>query len=319
VDRDQGTTRIVIAGPNLSLDRTIFLDRIEIGRVHRTHQTDVRGGGKGVNVARALACIRVRSHVVGMAGGLSGAAIVEMVKSEGLSISSIAVSGEARSCLTVLARHSATTVFNEPGPAVSASDVELFFQEVESRLESAAVFVCSGSWPPGAPDDSAARLIAVARDRGCFTIGDTSGEYLARALDEEPDVVKPNLSEARSVLGAPVDEMIDERRGALEAAADAGRELMARGAKAAVVTAGSAGAVLVRRGATEFYPACDVAVVNPVGAGDCLVAGMASTLAGGFALPEAVRRGVAMAAASCETIPAGVLDAARAEQIHQDC
>jgi tagatose 6-phosphate kinase len=306
---------ILIAGANLSLDRTITLDDIEIGRIHRTEAVDVRGGGKGVNVARALRCVGVESHNLGYSAGIVGRAIVELIRSEGLSVTPVEVAGEARSCLTVLARRAETTVFNEPGPSIGEPDFVRLEDAVGEHLDAARVFVCSGSWPPGSPPDSAARLIGLARERGCITVCDTSGQFLINALGEGPDVIKPNVAEARAALGADAAEMIDEGHGTLEQAAEAAVALLERGPRAVIVTAGSAGAVLARNGEVDVYPALSVDVVNPVGAGDALVAGVAAGLADGGDLAAALRRGIAMSAASCETVPAAALDRRRAEEL----
>jgi len=306
---------ILIACPNLSLDRTIVLDDIEIGRVHRTDKVDIRGGGKGANVGRALRCVGVDSHIVGYSGGNVGVAIVALIRGEGLTVTPVAVAGEARSCLTVLARRAETTVFNEPGPSIQEPDFARLEEAIGARLEAARVFVCSGSWPPGSRPDSAARLIARARDSGCITVCDTAGKFLRHAMGEAPDVIKPNLAEARAVLGTGAGEMIDDGYGALEQAAEAAQALLGLGPRAVVVTAGSAGAVLAQGRGIKIYPAAKVEVVNPVGAGDSLVAGVAASLAGGADLTAALARGMAMAAASCETVPAALLDPARADQL----
>jgi tagatose 6-phosphate kinase len=316
-ENGQGTA-ILIAGPNLSLDRTIAIDDIEIGRVHRTEDVDIRGGGKGVNVARALRCVGVESHVVGYSGGSVGRAIVELIRTEGLTVTPVDVPGEARSCLTVLARRAETTVFNEPGPSIGEPDFMRLEDAVGEQLGTARVFVCSGSWPPGSPPDSAARLIARAGEHACITVCDTSGPFLVQALGEEPDVIKPNVAEARAALGAGAAEMIDDGHGALEQAAETAVALLERGPRSVIVTAGSAGAALAHNGEVDLYPGLSVDVVNPVGAGDALVAGVAAGLVDGHDLPAALRRGIAMSAASCETVPAALLDPARAEQLLQN-
>ena len=90
---------------------------------------------------------------------------------------------------------------------------------------------------------------------------------------------------------------------------------MARGARATVVTAGSAGAALATPDATTCWRGLRVAALNPVGAGDCLVAGVVAGLADGEPLDGATRRGIAMAAASCETFAAGELAPRRYEEL----
>ena len=307
-------TPIFIACPNLSLDRTMWVELLEVGHVHRSDRSDVRGGGKGINVARALSCVGSRAAVAGMAAGHTGDAVVALLADEGIDIVATQSSGETRSCLTVLNPHGAT-VFNESGPHIGDAEWRRYRQLIEHHVPARGIFVCSGSWPPGSPEDAAAQLIHLAADRGCITICDTSRAQLARALPAEPDVVKPNLDEALDVLGAGVHERIDPGRGLTDARL-AARELLTRGPKAVVVSAGAAGAVFASTDEIIDLPAHDVHVVNPIGAGDCLVAGVAGGLAQGRDLQSSVLWGVAMAAASCETLAAGELSRARADELY---
>ncbi|CAN5586675.1 1-phosphofructokinase family hexose kinase [soil metagenome] len=309
------TRRILIASPNLSLDRTIAVESVALGRVHRSMISDARGGGKGVNVARALGCIGFGATVVGLAGGRTGDAVVGLLQDEGIDTVAVRCDGETRSCLTVLATAERITVFNESGPAVSSEEWDAFHAEVEARVDPDTLFVCSGSFPPEAPDDGAARLIDAARRKGCFTICDTSRAQLANVLGARPDIVTPNLAEARTVLEGSTEERIDEEGDALESAAAAAEALTQHGPKAALVTAGRAGAAVACNGDTMSWRAFPVSVLNPVGAGDCVVAGLASGIVSGQDLGAAAYRGLAMAAASCETFAAGLLDRHRYEEL----
>ena len=49
---------MVIAGPNLTIDRTIALGELRPGEVLRADRVVVTPGGKGVNVARAARELR---------------------------------------------------------------------------------------------------------------------------------------------------------------------------------------------------------------------------------------------------------------------
>jgi 1-phosphofructokinase family hexose kinase len=307
-------TSIFVACPNLSLDRTMALEDLQLGRVHRSSKSDIRGGGKGVNVARALACIGTPSRVAGMAAGRTGDAVIGLLADEAIHLTATRPTGETRSCLTVLAQ-SHVTVFNESGPVIDESAWEQFKRAVADELTDGEVFVCSGSWPPGAPPTAAAELISTAAARGCITICDTSRAQLRAALDASPDVVKPNLDEALGLLAGAQHERVDPASG-LEPARRAARALVQRGPHAVLVSAGAAGSVLATHDGTTDHPSPKVDVVNPVGAGDCLVAGLADALARAEQLDDAVRWGVAMAAASCETFAAGMLERDRAEELY---
>lgn len=303
---------ILIACPNPSLDRTIEVPRLEPGHVHRATAVDVRGGGKGVNVARALACIGSTGRVVALLGGRIGDVVHALLADEGIDTIAVSSTGETRSCITALGGASAT-VFNEPGPSIDAATWARFEEAVAHAVEPESVFVCSGSFPLGAPPDAAARLIALARERGAITICDTSGAQLERALAAGPNLITPNLAEAQAVLEGAESEPMDSGTDAVERAAAAAVALRERGPAAVLVTVGAAGAALAQRSGTTTFAAPPVELCNPVGAGDCLVAGIAYGLAASEELAAASRRGIAMAAASCETFPAGLLDPARAE------
>jgi tagatose 6-phosphate kinase len=305
---------IYVACPNLSLDRTMLVDSLRLGWVHRATETDVRGGGKGVNIARALKNTDTPARIAGIAGGHTGSAVIGLLSDEGFDVTITECAGETRSCLTVLAGEQ-TTVFNEAGPHIDVETWDRFETAVAEWLAPESVFVCSGSWPQGSPPNAAARLITIAMAMKCVTICDTSGEQLSLGLAAHPDVVKPNLSEAREVLYGISDESVVSS-GGLDSAGAAAKALLDRGPKAVVVSAGAAGVALAGDNGVELIHSPEVSVVNPIGAGDALVAGIADGLAAGRGLAEAVRWGTAMAAASCETFVAGLLETARAEELY---
>lgn len=112
----------VIACPNLSLDRTMRVEGLALGRVHRSARSDTRGGGKGVNVARALRHMEWDSLVIGLAGGRTGEAVVGLLQDEGLAHIAVDSPGETRSCLSIVS-NSSLTVFNESSSSTAPRGV----------------------------------------------------------------------------------------------------------------------------------------------------------------------------------------------------
>jgi 1-phosphofructokinase family hexose kinase len=305
---------IVVACPNLSLDRTIAVVRVSAGGVHRAGRVDVRGGGKGVNVVRALRSLGIHAPVLGLCAGRTGGAVLALLEDEGLEAEGVPARGETRSCLAIVSAGE-VTVFNEPGPRIDAAIWAQLEGRIVERLGRATCFICSGSFPPGAPDDAAGRLVHAATRLGCTTICDTSAGQLDAALRATPDLVAPNLAEAEQLVHGRAEESLAEGSDALARAHDAAEALVARGPRAVLVTAGAAGAVLAHEGRTHTLEAFEVNVCNPVGAGDCLVAGIAAGLARGDDLVASARYGMALAAAGCETFAAGVIDRVRVERL----
>jgi fructose-1-phosphate kinase PfkB-like protein len=229
--------------------------------------------------------------------------------------------------------HGRVTVVNEPGPPVDAEAWTAFRALVADRAVTSDVLVCTGSLPPGAPDDGYGQLVAVGRGHGCTVVVDAARSALAGALAAGPDLVSPNLAEAEAVLAAgggaaeravaqAVEQVDDTADDVLARAAVAAEGLVAAGARRAAVTVGAAGVVLAvptGRGAAPVEliavaaPAVDV--VSAVGAGDSFVAGVVHGRSLGEDWVDVVRRGVATASASCEQLRAGGVDVTRVEEL----
>src|SRR5215211_962193 len=309
---------MLIAGPNLTIDRTLAMDELRPGEVLRFDEVAVTPGGKGVNVARVARALNAPAVVVGFTPGRTGQAAAGLLADEGLDVEAVPVGGELRSAAVVLERSGRVTVMNEPGPSLGAGDWERYERAVGARLEEHAVLACSGSLPPGTHEDGYARLVALAREHRALALVDVNGQPLAAALLARPDVVTPNLAEAEGLLLGRAAETVEagdpakvRRRASAAAAA-----LVARGARTAIVTAGAAGAaVAVEAGEQRWHAAPRVEVHNPIGAGDALVGGLCVALERGEPLDGAVARGLATAAASVETAKAGDIDPSRAEEL----
>ena len=117
---------------------------------------------------------------------------------------------------------------------------------------------------------------------------DFRGEGLLSVLDLKPYVVKPNREELGQTFGRSLDDDAD-----LLAAM---RQLNRLGAQWVVVTQG-AKAVWVSSAeqAYRLTPPRIAEVVNPIGCGDCLAAGIAWATRRGDPLVDAVRLGIGAA------------------------
>jgi 1-phosphofructokinase family hexose kinase len=301
---------VLIAGPNLTIDRTASIGELRPGQVLRLADVEVTPGGKGVNVARAARALGVPATLVAFVPGHTGRAAAELLAAEGVTLAGVPVGGEIRSTAVILEPSGRATVLNEPGPALAEGDWEALEAAVERALGDHRVLVCSGSLPPASPDDGYARLA-----RGRLAVVDAGGAVLGAALEAGPAVVTPNLAEAEGLLHGRADESVEtspDSRGHAEAAA---AELVRLGARAAVVTAAAAGAAVCADGAVTWLAAPRVSVVNPIGAGDVLTAALAAGLEAGEDVVSAARRGVAAAAAAVESPRAGELDSARMREL----
>ena len=308
---------MLIAGPNLTIDRTLTIPALRPGEVLRFDDVAVTPGGKGVNVARVAQALGAPALLVGFTPGHTGEACARMLADEGVALRAVPASGELRSTAVVLEHGGRVTVFNEPGPRIDDGDWARYAAAVADALAGHRVLACSGSAPPGTPPGAYAELAALARSRGVVAIVDATGPLLAEAVAGGAELVTPNLGEAESLLHGRADEAVEHEdpAEARRRAAQAAAELRRRGAAAALVTAGSAGAALADGDGVVWHPAPQVPVRNPIGAGDSVVGGLAVALERGTTLRAAVAAGLATGAASVETAKAGAIDPARAAEL----
>jgi 1-phosphofructokinase len=293
---------VLIAGPNLTIDRTSSIGELRPGEVLRVAGVTVTPGGKGLNVARAARSLGRPATLVAFVPGHTGRAAADLIREEGVALEAVAVGGEIRSTSVILEPGRAT-VLNEPGPALARGDWEALEAAVARAFGDHRVLVCSGSLPPGSPDDGYARLA-----RGRFAVIDAGGAALGAALEAGPAVVTPNLAEAEGLLHGRADESVEASPDARPRSEAAALALVEAGARAAIVTAAAAGAAVAVGSEVGWVPAPRVDEVrNPIGAGDVLTAAVAAAVEEGVHVVEAARRGVAAAAASVEAPLAGDL------------
>ncbi|MBE3519528.1 MAG: hypothetical protein IMW97_04405 [Firmicutes bacterium] len=168
------------------------------------------------------------------------------------------------------------------------------------------VVVFSGSLRPGMAPDFYAKLIELAKGWGFLTILDTSGDALKSGVAAGPFLVKPNLTEARELVGMERGTPGEgEETFLARAAAAMASRIASHGPKVVVLSMGKHGAVMHHQGRTWSGRVRIDDVRNPVGSGDSMVGGMAWALARGQDIIEAFKLGVACGAANALTATAG--------------
>ena len=218
---------MVIAGPNLTIDRTLAIDELRPGEVLRFERAVVTPGGKGVNVARvARDARRGRRVLVGFAAGAHRRrAAAALLADEGIVVRGVEVGGELRSTAVVLERSGRVTVLNEPGPPLAPGEWERYEGAVADALRGRAR---AGVQWIAAAGRAGRRLRAAGRRSrtraGAVAVVDVGGEQLAAAVAAGADVVTPNLAEAEGLLHGRADETVDDgrRRGRARARAGGG-------------------------------------------------------------------------------------------------
>ena len=295
--------------PNPALDKTVVIPGFATGETYRAEPL-IQAGGKGLNVARALRTLSLRSLVIAPLGGHSGQYLRDLAAQEGLECEGPELSSELRTCLTIVdpqANYRLTEVY-ECGDALAPGDWERLVELAAQHFARARLLAVCGSFPAGVPERGLAQLVELAHAAQLPTLLDTYGPQLPDALRLRPALLKINQHEAGALLER---EIITPSQ-----AGEAARMLQKRGVRAVVITLGKLGAVgMTEQGELFAWSAPQVAAISPVGSGDCLLAGIAAGLERGQTLVEATRLGVAIGAANALQLGAGQLDIRRVEEL----
>lgn len=290
--------RVVTLTANPSLDVTLELPGpLELGGVVRLVGSGTEPGGKGVNVARAVAA--AGGDVVPVLPAADHDPIVHALVARGLRPATVAVTAPVRTNYTVAGPDGVTTKLNEPGTALDEATRGALAGLLHQHAEGARWVVLSGSLPPGTPLDWYAGLVRSLRGTGARVAVDTSEApllaLLAAGPDAAPDLLKPNSAELAQLAGIPEEAVLADPAVALAAVAS----LHERGVAEVLLTLGAAGALLsTADGGVWSATPPPVAVRSTVGAGDCSLAGYLLADLAGAGPAERLRSAVAYGAAS---------------------
>lgn len=289
---------ILVAGLTPAWQQIMRFDAFRPGEVNRAREVHWCASGKVLNVGIALAQLGARSLTLAPVGGSAAAAIEREFAALKVDRRWIDVAAPTRVCTTILdAGASRTTELVENAGALTEADRCRFADAFTAESAAASLVVLTGSLPSGTRSSWYREL---AENATCPIVADVRGAELVALLPLRPLVVKPNREELAWTVGRSLTEDQD-----LHAAM---REINESGAGWVVVSDG-ARAVWVRgAGRLYRYEPPPVEVVNPIGAGDCLAAGLAWGLQLGLDVPRAVALGMAASAENVRQLLPARLD-----------
>jgi 1-phosphofructokinase family hexose kinase len=296
---------------NAAIDRTVAVPNFRLGRRHRAVESRTVAGGKGVNVARALKLLGRPVIATGLAGGPTGARILELLTEESILNDFTTIAGESRTNLAIIdPTTSEQTEINERGPDVDPAEVDEFIEKLVYLAKGASLCVIAGTLPPGVDPALYARMVGELRREGVQALLDTEGEPMRLGLRAEPAIVAPNVEEAEGAVGHEFNDADDLALGLTS--------LLEMGAREAIITRPEGCvAILSEDGSTHRYEV-EIEPLDPVsgvGSGDCFLAGYVAARYEGASARESLAYGVACGAESTQHFGAGAVNAREAERL----
>src|ERR1700690_3316628 len=195
---------------NAAIDKTIMVSSFEINKIHRPESVVALAGGKGCNVARALKTLGENAVVSGWVGGFAGKYIEKELHREEIQTDFIHTDFESRTCTSILDPEKQTmTEIYELGESIPLEKIDVLQDHVAAVLGNYKAITLSGSLPPGVPTNFYAEMIEIAKKENVVSFLDTSGDALRKGVEAGPFFVKPNETEAKSILGFTSNDTLD--------------------------------------------------------------------------------------------------------------
>lgn len=274
-----------------SIDKSFTTPEMVPDKKLRCSAPHLDPGGGGINVARAIKILGGKATAVFPSGGYTGKQFDRLLQDEDVPMVIIESKNETRENIVVVDQAKNLQYrFGMPGTELKEGEWKEILRVIE-MMTDIDFLVCSGSLPPGVPEDIYAQLAAIAKRKGARCIVDTSGRPLKLAIEAGLYLIKPNIGELSALAGKNYLRIEDAKEIALNMIATSQCEVI-------VVSMGAEGAMLVTKDVVEIYKSPQVERKSTVGAGDSMVAGIVYSLSLNKSLQEAVRYGVACGTAA---------------------
>ncbi|MFH1264804.1 MAG: ribokinase [Planctomycetota bacterium] len=271
--------RIVVVGSS-NTDMVVKADRIPVpGETVTGGQFVMAAGGKGANQAVAAARLGAQVTFVAKLGqDMFGDQAIENYAKEGIVTNLILRDPENHTGVALIMvdqqGENLIAVASGANHALTPEDVE----RAADRIREADVVMLQLETPMETVEFTA----QLAADAGVPVILDPApAAPLSEALLRRVTYLTPNESEAERLTGVPVRDEASARAAA--------EKLLAAGARHVIVTLGAKGALVAGPGQATMVPGYAVKARDSTAAGDAFNGGLASALAKGLPLEEAVR------------------------------
>jgi len=278
---------------NPMLDKTVTVESLERGKIHRASKVEMIPGGKGINVSRQLKCFGLKTVATGFLGGEIGSIVTRLLSKEGIDSDFVLTDSMTREGVTYRENGGISTAVFEPLKRIDVKFVHALNEKIQQLAPRSAWLVCSGSSPGSEADDLFYEAIVIGHRAGILSVLDSYGQAFELALRAVPALVKPNRHEFEITFGREVRGDADFLEG-LDL-------LLSNGIQYCIMTDGARPCYAAVRG--HYWKAIPprVDTVDPTGSGDAMIAGILYGFSQGWKFERCFTFGVAAGAANART------------------
>ena len=275
---------------NSAYQKVLLFEAFKEGGVLRASNLYTAPSGKGINVARALRTLGSNVTAAGFIGGSNASLILKELKEERVSSDFIITAANTRVCTTIINKSNRSfTELIEPSGKISSSEVTALKKKLSALLKKAKLATISGTLPPGVPENFYNWIITEAAKNNVRVLTDICNAPMKSAVSARPYLIKMNHEEFSATFGSQNTESKIY-------------QLFKKGISWVIVTDGKERFLAGASGKVFLVTPPKIKVINGVGSGDAMLAGIAYGISKGLCPEETLKLGSAAGAASTLTI-----------------
>lgn len=247
---------------NPAIDYDVFLDKLEIGEINKINTSNIRAGGKGINVSIVLNNLGIKSIALGYIAGFTGEYIKKDLENMNIKTDFLNLNSGMNRINTNI-----NDKLNET--CVSGTSINVNYEDIEKlkdklrKLKKGDILVMSGSIPDGLNDDIYLELSKVV-DKDVKIILDVNGDILLKNIYSNY-LIKPNIHELERAFNVKIKDN--------DKIYNICQYFLDRNVKNIIVSLGSKGAVHITKEGFKYINSPSGEYINSIGAGDSMIAG----------------------------------------------
>lgn len=271
---------------NPALDVVFTIPEYRSGRTFTDVVSRIIPAGKGLNVARVAHELGEEVGVTGILPEFDSRRYISFLEDRGIEHRMLTVKGVSRINATILEHE------KKSSSHISSSSLDLpvrlqeEYRGFAKKIMHPNDFWCfSGSLPKGFTDDCYSSLINDCSTASIKTLLDTRNNALKLGVRARPLLLKPNLAE--------LEQLFDEQVKGVHHIALKGKRLLDMGIAYIFISLGADGMIALHKNDCLLCNVPSIEVINEVGCGDALVAGVIVAQHRQFNFTETCRLAVA--------------------------
>jgi hexose kinase, 1-phosphofructokinase family len=281
---------IITVTLNPSLDKVIFVDKLNRNQNNRSKGMMYDIGGKATHVSVVLSSMNIENVATGFLAGRNGRHVQDLLEKKNVRCDYVWQDGfETRETYIVVPQaEEGSYMITERGFTVTEESIEKLKNKLRDLIQKDDIVVFSGGGPNGIDAKVYGDIISVVKERQGILIVDSSGEFLVEGVKAKPYLIKPNELEFRDIIGftpSSDEELIREAK-----------KLNEDGIEIIALSLGRRGSIVSTKDrAIRVYPP-KVKEVNDTGCGDVFLGGVVAMISQGKNVEDIFRFATAISA-----------------------